>query len=333
MVCAPGYTKEPSGCCAKVGIGGSVLRSCPGILTPQQVAAVTSAPGAVQPVTPTCPNGQILDPATQICVPAPVQDATAQDIVATPASAPAGTKYDVAGPMIQSEAPTMDPTLAAAIHNSDGTSNSLIGAIVGGATGFLTGGPGGAVVGALSGALGSGGGSTGGQGSSIPDANTFAGGCPPGSYQVGNTCVNPGAALPGGSPFTFPTGGTQVGSPGGTAVVPAGGGGGMMGAAVAVAPFTYSQLRRQCPPGYVLGKDNLCYAKGMIPKKYRKWTYNKPYITRGDYKAIARADRTRKKLVGLTKKSGAFASMSKPKPRGGSRGVITKSEAARALRR
>lgn len=250
----------------------------------------------------------------------------AQDIPATPSGAPAGEKYVTAGPLIQSEAPTMDPTLAAALDQNDPQKN-LIGAIVGGLTGFATGGPGGAVVGALSGALGSGGGSTGGQGSSIPDAQSFAGtSCPPGYYSVGGTCINPGAAFPGGAPLTLPQSGTQV-TQGGSAMP------GGMGGVVAVAPNTYSTLRRSCPPGMVLGRDDLCYYKGMLPKSMRKWPYTKPYITRSDYKAIARADRTRKKLIGLTKKAGAFASMKRPSTRGGSKGVITKSEAARALRR
>lgn len=30
-------------------------------------------------------------------------------------------------------------------------------------------------------------------------------------------------------------------------------------------------LIRRCPTGLVLGKDNLCYAKGSIPNKLRKW--------------------------------------------------------------
>ena len=59
---------------------------------------------------------------------------------------------------------------------------------------------------------------------------------------------------------------------------------------------------RQCPPGVVLGKDNLCYAKGSIPNKMRKWPKAaKPPITAADAKAIRKAASAKnrvKKLAG-----------------------------------
>lgn len=177
---------------------------------------------------------------------------------------------------------------------------------------------------------GPGGATVGGGGNSIPDVGQ-AGGftntadqCPQGYYRVGNQCVSPGDAWPGGNPVITPVTNGSAPSGGGQYY--------QTGLGFAVAPATMTTTRLRCPGGMVLGRDNLCYEK--LSNQYRKWPHHKPYITRADYKAISRADRARKKLVRLTKRSGAYAAMRKPSTgRGGSRGVITKSEAARALRR
>lgn len=58
----------------------------------------------------------------------------------------------------------------------------------------------------------------------------------------------------------------------------------------------------RCLPGRVLGKDNMCYAKGSIPNKLRKWPKEpRPPITRRDAVAIRRAESAKnrvKKLAG-----------------------------------
>jgi len=51
----------------------------------------------------------------------------------------------------------------------------------------------------------------------------------------------------------------------------------------------------RCPPGTVLGRDEICYRKGSIPPQFRKWRpAPKPFISGGDRKCLLRADRLRK---------------------------------------
>lgn len=58
----------------------------------------------------------------------------------------------------------------------------------------------------------------------------------------------------------------------------------------AMQPMAIMKQRLVCPPGLVLGRDNLCYVKGTIPRKYRKWKQDaRPPLTAGDAKAIRRA--------------------------------------------
>lgn len=84
---------------------------------------------------------------------------------------------------------------------------------------------------------------------------------------------------------------------------------------------TVTRKTHTCPPGYVLAKNGKCYMKNLLPRAARKWTPEaKPVVSRSDQKAIRRADGARKRLVKITKQSGAFASLHKPhaaaKPRG-----------------
>lgn len=45
----------------------------------------------------------------------------------------------------------------------------------------------------------------------------------------------------------------------------------------------------RCPPGAVLGKDDLCYMKGSIPRQFRKWKpAPKPVLSAADAKSIRR---------------------------------------------
>jgi len=51
----------------------------------------------------------------------------------------------------------------------------------------------------------------------------------------------------------------------------------------------------RCPPGTVLGRDDVCYRKGSIPIQFRKWRPGpKPFLSGGDRKCLLRADRLRK---------------------------------------
>jgi hypothetical protein len=58
----------------------------------------------------------------------------------------------------------------------------------------------------------------------------------------------------------------------------------------AIVPATSSQPTRHCPPGTVLGKDNLCYAKGSISNQNRKWPRApRPVLSSADMKTIRKA--------------------------------------------
>lgn len=125
--------------------------------------------------------------------------------------------------------------------------------------------------------------------------------CPSGTVRIGDACVSPGDVFPGGAPFTSAAGGQAVQ-----------GGFGLP----ALTPVQESRIRRRCPDGFVLGKDNLCYPRQILPRrsKFRKWRpAARPAVTAGDVKAIRRADRARRRLVELTKDAGAHASLTRPR--------------------
>lgn len=106
--------------------------------------------------------------------------------------------------------------------------------------------------------------------------------CPTGFEWDGSRCVQTGVRgtierfLPGGETGT----GADVY---GQAVIGAFG-------KPALVPFVEAQPTRRCPPGAVLGKDNLCYDRRSIRNSDRKWPKPpKPPITVADRKAIRRA--------------------------------------------
>jgi len=164
-------------------------------------------------------------------------------------------------------------------------SNSIIGdlgrGLLDAAGGFLRGGPVGAVTGVIGGVLG--GGSEGPGGSPVvPGMSGFqASPCQPGYIKVGSRCVKPTAALPGGQPFTMDAYGSAVLGQFGTALQPG----------------SQSAVRLLCPPGSVLGKDNLCYNKSQLRKSERKWVPpRKPLLTGGELNAIRTAASAARKL-------------------------------------
>lgn len=119
--------------------------------------------------------------------------------------------------------------------------------------------------------------------------------CPEGHFEFNGRCVriDPTAALPGGDPFvsTQPTfGSAVVGAFGIPALQPS-----------VVGNINGRPIRR-CPTGSVLGKDDLCYMKGSIPRKFRKWApAPKPPMSAADAKALRRIgtlQRRVKKLAG-----------------------------------
>jgi hypothetical protein len=61
-----------------------------------------------------------------------------------------------------------------------------------------------------------------------------------------------------------------------------------------VQPFAVDQPRLKCPPGYKLGKDEVCYE--CLAKTERKWNPGtKPFMTGGDLNAVARVRRLKKR--------------------------------------
>lgn len=73
---------------------------------------------------------------------------------------------------------------------------------------------------------------------------------------------------------------------------------------------------RQCPRGQVLALDGRCYPKAMVPMQFREVRPRpKAAVTAADRKAIRRAAATKKRLIGLTKDAGGFASSSRPRTR------------------
>jgi hypothetical protein len=64
---------------------------------------------------------------------------------------------------------------------------------------------------------------------------------------------------------------------------------------------------RRCGPRFVLGADNLCYPKALLPRRsrYRKWRQPaRPALSSSDVKTIRRADRLVEKVKGLNKDLG-----------------------------
>ena len=73
----------------------------------------------------------------------------------------------------------------------------------------------------------------------------------------------------------------------------------------AIQPAQASTMALRCPPGSVLGKDNLCYQKGSIPMQFRKWRPpKKPPISAKDWRALQTSARVEKKAKDIASKAG-----------------------------
>jgi len=115
----------------------------------------------------------------------------------------------------------------------------------------------------------------------VPQDAPGIGDCPQGQIPFRDTCVNLGAILPGGEPFiTEQFGNAVVGAFGMPALVPA-----------IVGQMNDGTPILRCPRGAVLGKfDNLCYNKGAIANKDRKWPKAKRCpVTAADATCIRKA--------------------------------------------
>lgn len=164
-----------------------------------------------------------------------------------------------------------------------------IGGTIGGETGRTLGG---AIGGFIEDLLNrSGSGNKPGQGAATGTTNltgTGGGTCPTGTISIAGTCVD---LVPGGA-----TSGQGLIVPGlnGSQLLPG-----------AVAPGAVQTMRLRCPEGMVLGRDNMCYWKQVLPKKFRKWQpAPKPPVSAADAKAIRRADAAKNRVKRLATKSG-----------------------------
>lgn len=136
-----------------------------------------------------------------------------------------------------------------------------------------------------------------------PSTGGSSSNCPPGQRKVLGVCVNlPFSGAPGAGVGT-------VGTPAHTAYGEA-----VMGAfgIPALVPAQVGEINgapiRRCPPGAVLGKDDLCYMKGSIPRQYRKWApAAKPPVSAYDAKMMRKygpGGSKQKRIKGLATDAG-----------------------------
>jgi hypothetical protein len=101
---------------------------------------------------------------------------------------------------------------------------------------------------------------------------------------------------------TLPGGNTGVLGPGGQAVVGAFGQAGILPAQVGT--INGNPILR-CPRAMVLGADNICYAKGSLPRQFRKWKPGtRPAVSGGDVRAIRQANSAKNRVKKLAQNVG-----------------------------
>lgn len=75
----------------------------------------------------------------------------------------------------------------------------------------------------------------------------------------------------------------------------------------AIAPFAETRVVLDCPPGMVLGKDDLCYPSAVLRRnsRFRKWrSVPRPSISRRDERALSTRAAVVKDLKRLSKQAG-----------------------------
>jgi len=144
--------------------------------------------------------------------------------------------------------------------------------------------------------------------------------CPPGQVEINGVCqFAPRAPVPGGPtrldivptiggiPQPFP-GEEQQLLPIGEAVM------GRFGAGFK--PAVFSQQRRACGRGAVLGVDGICYNRRDIRNNERFWPRGRrPLLTGGEMRCISVASRAAGKLQKKTKQLQKLGMLKKPSPR------------------
>lgn len=85
----------------------------------------------------------------------------------------------------------------------------------------------------------------------------------------------------------------------------------------AMVPEEEMRLTLICPKGMVLGDDELCYPKAVLPRrsKFRKWRAQaRAPVSAGDARAIRKAAGAKDRVLALAKSVGLHASKTKPRP-------------------
>lgn len=169
-------------------------------------------------------------------------------------------------------------------------SQDFLGGLLGGIGGFITGGPIGAVAGAIGGYTGTGSGESRSSPGTQPTGYggaSLTSGCGAGYVWRNGRCEREGITgaierlVPGGSTGVQPYTETQMGMYGVHGVV----------------PEVRQQTSLKCGRGYVLGRDNLCYPKRLLPKSARKWDPGtKPLLTGGEIKTLRKINSLENKV-------------------------------------
>lgn len=134
---------------------------------------------------------------------------------------------------------------------------------------------------------------------------TSLGRCSPPRFRVGNVCVDPLAAFPGGRPLIATIPSVRGASPVGDAVM------GRYGAGLV--PGSQRIDRAVCLRGMQLGDDGLCYNRGQITNKQRAWPAGrKPLLTGGEMRAISIASNAGRRLERTTKRLQKIGLMKRP---------------------
>lgn len=196
----------------------------------------------------------------------------------------------------------------------------IIGAVVGGARGLFSGGPVGAITGAAGGFTSRGGRRGGGSPTPPVRPQRRRGGLLPGQQfdfrkgksgdlfltqqRKAGTCEFPlvrdidGSCVAPGSPRDIQMGG-------GVAIM------GRYGAAIA--PEIDQRVHRDCLPGMVLGKDDLCYNRSDISNRDRKWPKGRrPLGTPGELAALSKAASFGRRMETTVKRMQKIGVLKKP---------------------
>jgi len=121
------------------------------------------------------------------------------------------------------------------------------------------------------------------------------GGCAPGFIHQGQgRCLKPGVDCGVEIDLPGPIAAIERFLPGGATGTQQAGGQAIAGAfgMPAIVPLQVPSSRFDCPPGMVLGKDNLCYPRQVLRRdsKFRKWRPGpRPILTGGQRSAIRKA--------------------------------------------